>query len=332
MFLVLALFLELRLAFWVSLGIPISFLGAVALMPGLGVSVNVLSLFGFVLVLGIVVDDAIIVGENSYRHQEEHGDGLRGSIEGAYEIAKPVTFAVLTTVAAFSPLLFVPGTMGKVFRVIPLVVIPCLLFSLVESLNILPAHLSHIPRRVRPGPWRRFQSHFANGLKRFVQAVYGPVLEAALRWRYLTASIGVGAMIVTIGLVLSGRPAFRFMPSIEAPMISASVTMPQGAPVEATGEAVSKLEAGAGRLRERLLEETGRDYFVHVLAAVGDQPMASRGGGPAGPGPGMASATAPAGGCSFSATTTSGTPRPCATPASRSSTPPRCALPSRRWP
>ena len=133
-----------------------------------------LSLFGFVLVLGIVVDDAIIVGENIYRHQEEHGDGLRGSIEGADEIAKPVTFAVLTTVAAFSPLLFVPGMLGKVFRVIPLVVIPCLLFSLLESLNILPAHLSHIPKRVRRGPWRRFQSHFANGLKSLVRAVYCP--------------------------------------------------------------------------------------------------------------------------------------------------------------
>ena len=129
-----------------------------------------LSLFGFVLVLGIVGDDAIIVGENIYRHQEEHGDGMRGSIEGAYEIAKPVTFAVLTTVAAFSPLLFVPGMMGKIFRVIPLVVIPCLLFSLVESLNILPAHLSHIPKRDRRGPWRRYQSRFADGLKRFVQA------------------------------------------------------------------------------------------------------------------------------------------------------------------
>ena len=113
MFLVLALFLELRLAFWVSLGIPISFFGAIALMPGLAVSVNVLSLFGFVLVLGIVVDDAIIVGENIHRHQEEHGDGLRGAVEGAYEIAKPVTFAVLTTVAAFSPLLFVPGVLGQ---------------------------------------------------------------------------------------------------------------------------------------------------------------------------------------------------------------------------
>ena len=145
------------------------------------VTVNVLSLFGFVLVLGIVVDDAIILGENIYRHQEEHGDGIRGSIEGAYEIAKPVTFAVLTTVAAFSPLLFVPGMMGKIFRVIPLVVIPCLLFSLVESLNILPAHLSHTEARPSRSVARRFQSRFADGLKRFVQAVYCPVLETALR-------------------------------------------------------------------------------------------------------------------------------------------------------
>ena len=282
-FLVLALFLELRLAFWVSLGIPISFLGALALMPGVDVSINVLSLFGFVLVLGIVVDDAIIVGENIYRHQEEHGDGMRGAIEGAYEIAKPVTFAVLTTVAAFSPLLFVPGVLGKVFRVIPLVVIACLLFSLLESLNILPAHLSHIPKRGRPGPWRRFQRVFANGLTRIAHRIYCPVLEAALRWRYVTASVGVGVMIVTIGMVLSGLPGFRFMPSIEANVISASVTMPQGAPVEATAAAVAKLEAGAARLRRRLIEETGRDYFRHVLAAVGDRPMAARGGGPTGP-------------------------------------------------
>ena len=110
------------------------------MLPGLDVSFNMLSLLAFVLVLGIVVGDAIIVGENIYRHQEEHGNGLRGAIEGAREIARPVTFAVLMTVAAFSPLLFVGGMMGKVLRVIPLVVIPCLLFSLLESLNILPAH------------------------------------------------------------------------------------------------------------------------------------------------------------------------------------------------
>ena len=164
-FIVLALFLDLRLALWVSLGIPISFLGAIALMPSLDVSINVMSLFAFVTVLGIVVDDAIIVGENIFRHQEDHGEGLRGSIEGGQEIAKPVIFAVLTTVAAFSPLLFVPGMMGKIFRVIPLVVIPCLLFSLIESLGILPAHLSHLRKQGRPGVWRRFQGLFANGLK-----------------------------------------------------------------------------------------------------------------------------------------------------------------------
>ena len=122
-FIVLTLFLELRLAVWVSLGIPISFLGALALLPGLDVTINIMSLFAFILVLGIVVDDAIIVGENIFRHQEEHGEGLRGSIEGGQEIAKPVVFAVLTTVAAFLPLMFVPGMMGKIFRIIPLIVI-----------------------------------------------------------------------------------------------------------------------------------------------------------------------------------------------------------------
>ena len=282
-FVVLALFLELRLAFWVSLGIPISFLGAIALMPGFDVSVNVISLFAFILVLGIVVDDAIIVGENIYRHQEDHGEGLRGSIEGAREISKPVTFAVLTTVAAFMPLMFVPGMMGKIFRVIPLVVIPCLLFSLVESLGILPAHLSHIPKRGKPGPWRRFQQFFANGLKLFVRKCYQPLLEGALTWRYVTASTGIATLILTGGMVLGGWTNFHFFPSIEADFMAASVTMPQGTPADVTSQAVEKMEAGAARLRARLLQETGMDYFRHVSTSIGDQPMAARGPGPLGP-------------------------------------------------
>ena len=282
-FVVLALFLELRLAFWVSLGIPISFLGAIALMPGFDVSINVISLFAFILVLGIVVDDAIIVGENIFRHQEDHGDGLRGSIEGAREISKPVIFAVLTTVAAFMPLMFVPGMMGKIFRVIPLIVIPCLLFSLLESLGILPAHLSHIPKRGAPGPWRRFQQLFANGLKTFVRKCYQPTLEAALEWRYVTAAIGLATLILTGGMVLGGWTNFHFFPSIEADFMAASVTMPQGTPVDLTSAAIEKVEAGAARLRARLEQETGMDYFRHVSASVGDQPMSSRGGGPMGP-------------------------------------------------
>ena len=278
-FIILMLFLELRLAFWVSLGIPISFLGAIALMPGLDVSVNIISTFAFILVLGIVVDDAIIVGENIYRHQEEHGDGLRGSIEGAREIATPVTFAVLTTVAAFMPLMFVPGMMGKIFRVIPLIVIPALLFSLIESLGILPAHLSRIPkRRSAPGPWRRFQGLFSNGLKRFIRRVYAPFIELAMRWRYVTAAIGLATLILTGGMVLGGWATFHFFPSIEADFMSVAVTMPQGSPAAVTGGAVARLEEGAARVRARLLDETGMDYFRHVSVAVGDQPMGSRGG------------------------------------------------------
>ena len=278
-FLVLALFLELRLAFWVSLGIPISFLGMIMLMPGLDMTANVVSTFAFILVLGIVVDDAIIVGENIFRHQEGHGDGLRGSIEGAQEIATPVVFAVLTTVAAFTPLMFVPGMMGKMFIFVPLVVIPCLLFSLVESLNILPAHLAHGVKRRRPGGWRRFQRLFADGLMTFVKRVYQPGLTLALRWRYLSLAVGVSTLIVTVGMVLAGWVAFHFFPSPEEEVIAASVTMPQGTPASVTSAAVGKLEVGANRLRREVRDLTGADVFRHIYTAVGDQPMAARGPG-----------------------------------------------------
>ena len=282
-FAVLALFLELRLAFWVTLGIPVSFLGAVALMPGLDVSVNDISLFAFIVVLGIMVDDAVIVGENIRRHQERHGDGLRGSIEGAQEVAKPVIFAVLTTAAAFLPLMFVPGIVGRSLRVIPLVVIPCLLFSLVESLGILPAHLSHPSRRGAPGAWRRVQRRVAAGLAWLVRAAYRPLLDAALRWRYVTAASGVATLILAGGMVLGGWAAFRFLPPVEADFMTAAVRMPLGSPVDSTSAAVGRLEDGAARLRERLARETGMDYVRHVAATVGDQPMLARAGGPVGP-------------------------------------------------
>ena len=191
-FLLLALFLELRLAFWVSLGIPISFLGAIMLMPMLDVTVNVMSLFAFLLVLGIIVDDAIIVGENIYSHQERHGDGLRGAIEGAKEIATPVIFSVLTTVAAFMPLMFVPGMMGKIFRVIPLIVIPGLLFSLVESLDILPAHLSHIPK----GGATRPLAPFPAAVREWPDAVHPPRIQAESRVRPAVAVSDGGSRAV----------------------------------------------------------------------------------------------------------------------------------------
>ena len=277
-FVVLTLFLDMRLAFWVSLGIPIAFLGAFALMPGLGVSVNMVSCFAFILVLGIVVDDAIIVGENIHRHQESHGDGLRGAVDGAREIGKPVVYAVLTTAAAFLPLLFVTA-FGQMFQVVPLVVLPCLLFSLLESLGILPAHLAHGRRRRRAGPWRRLQQRIAGGLLWFVRRVYEPALESALRWRYVTAALGLATLILTGGLALGGATNFQFAPSIENEFMTASITMPLGTPAEATAAAVAKFEAGAVRLRASLEAETGVDYFRHVATMIGDQPVLARGGG-----------------------------------------------------
>ena len=279
---VLTLFLEVRLAFWVSLGIPIAFLGAIALMPGLGVSMNMVSSFAFLLVLGIVVDDAIIVGENIYRHQRERGDGLRGAVEGVREICRPVIFAVLTTVVAFLPLLFVPGLAGDMFGVIPLVVVPCLLFSLLESLGILPAHLAHTRRRRTAGSWFRFQQRIADGLVWVARSVYEPMLEVALRWRYVTVAIGIATLTLTGALVLSGRLAFRFFPSVESEFITVAVTMPLGTPMEATLQAVAKFEAGASRLRAGLAEETGRDHFRHVATIVGDQPLAAGSASPTG--------------------------------------------------
>ena len=278
-FVMLALFLELRLAFWVSLGIPISFLGAIMLMPGWDITANVVTTFAFVMVLGIVVDDAIIVGENIYRHQQRHPDRLQGAVEGAQEIAKPVVFAVLTTVAAFSPLLFVPGMMGKMMIFVPMIVIPCLLFSLVESLNILPAHLAH-RRPHRPGLWLSFQRLFANGLERFIDGVYRPALAFSLRWRYLALAVGVSTLILTGGMVAAGWIAFHFFPSPEAEVITASVTMPLGTPPETTSAAVQRLEDGAARLDREVREQTGASVVRHVYAAVGDQPLGGDGPGP----------------------------------------------------
>ena len=282
-FVVLALFMRLRLAFWVAVGIPVAFLGAIALIPGLGVSVNAISLFAFILVLGIVVDDAVVVGESIRRHQELDGRGLRGAIGGVQEVAGPVIVAALTTAAAFLPLAFVPGIMGRALSVIPLIVIPCLLFSLIESLGILPAHLSHFSRRKSLGLWPRLQRHVAGGLEWFVAAVYQPLLDVALRWRYVTAAAGVSTLLVTGGMALGGWASFRFMPNIEADSITAAVRMPEGSPAGLTSAAIDRLEASAARLRERLVLETGLDHLRHMAATVGDQPILASAGGPLGP-------------------------------------------------
>lgn len=276
---VLGIFLRPSAAFWVAVGIPISFLGAITAMSVLDVSIHPISLFGFVMVLGIVVDDAIVVGENIFRHRELGKSRQRAAVEGVREVATPVLFAVLTNMAAFAPILWAPGETGNLVRSIPIVIIAALFFSLLESLYVLPAHLSHLPSpeeaargRGVVAAWSRFQSGFHQRLNRLVEKLYLPLMKTALEWRYLSVAAVVALLVLSVGLVAGGVVKFTFFPTIEADEVTAFVTMPQGTTVERTRAAVRDVERKARELRETLREETGETAVVHVVTSLGEQP------------------------------------------------------------
>ena len=283
-FIVLALFLRLRLAFWVALGIPVSFLGALAVLPLAGISINVISLFSFILVLGIVVDDAIVVGESIFTRQQGHEDGLTAAIEGTQHVAVPVIFGVLTTVVAFAPFLGVEGTGGRIVENIPYVVIPCLIFSLIESQLILPFHLSHMsPAGTKPRywmrPWERLVGAVSSGLAWVIDRVYRPTLEFCLAWRYLTVSLAVTTLLLTVGLIGGGWVKFIFMVQDESNKVLIALTMPQGTPANVTAEAISALEADVLTLKQRVSGGSEQPLMRHVLTSLGELPP---GGGPDG--------------------------------------------------
>jgi multidrug efflux pump subunit AcrB len=283
----LALFLNFRLAFWTTLGIPISFFGGLWLLPYFDVTINMISLFAFIVVLGIVVDDAIVVGENIFEYLEQGMKPLDAAIRGVREMAMPVTFAIITTVAAFAPLLFVSGTMGKVMRQIPVVVIAVLLASLVEALLILPAHLSGdgalFNRITRPitgfldGLQRRMQAL----LKWWVQGAYRKSLTFALEWRYLTVSIAMVALFLCVSLVAGGFLKFSFMPKVDADNMIAALTMPQGTPAAQTEAALRRMQEAAQQVAAEYDENSpeGAPSIVrHISATVGQQPSVGRRG------------------------------------------------------
>ncbi len=287
-FLVLALFLRFRLAFWVTMGIPISFMGAVWMLPELDMSINMLSLFAFILVLGIVVDDAIVVGESIYTEQKKGGTLLEGAIRGANRVATPVTFAILTTIAAFAPLLNLPGMFGKFFRVMPTVVIPILIFSWIESKIILPSHLAHGGRLAEKlasiAPfrwWVALQTMFERGMMGFAQRIFSPLLEVCLRWRYLTHAVVISTMLLVVGLVQGHYVRFVDFPKIDGDIVAAQLTMPLGTPAATTEEAVRAMERAALQVqREMLIEReddsgksTSDDVVRHFMTAVGEQPF-----------------------------------------------------------
>ncbi len=280
---ILALLLEPRLAFWVTLGIPISFLGAALLLPSVDVSINLISLFAFIVALGLVVDDAIVVGEAIYRRRQESKSYAEAAIAGVRDVAQPVLFSIATTCIAFTPMLFVPGVAGQFFRNIPLVVILVLAVSLVESLLILPAHLSHpMPRALEviltPFIWlmkKARSDRVSEKLEEFVDRRYVPAVRAATKWRYVTLAVAVFALLLVVGLQAGGRLGFRFLPDIQDDQIRASVELPVGTPFSKTLEIQRQVVEAA----QRAVPDDDAGILQGVLSDVGiisarDQPSA----------------------------------------------------------
>ena len=256
-FLALALFLQIRLALWVALGLAVSFAGTFLVMQVLGVSISMFSLMAMVLALGIVVDDAIVVGENVYSERERGSAGLTAAVRGTQRIAGPVIFSVLTTVTAFSVLLTVPGPIGAIGLSIPIVVIAVLMLSLVESLLVLPNHLAHLPPPREPESWagravKRIQQAVDATLKRVVDGPLDSTLRFAVAAPAVVLAATAGLMLLSATVVGTGLIRYEFLPQIEGDIVSANIEMPVGTPSERTAGVAEQLEASGRRVLEAL--------------------------------------------------------------------------------
>jgi len=251
------LFLRPVVALWVTLGIAAAFMGAIAVAPYLGITLNMVSLFAFLLVIGIVVDDAIVVGESAYFHVENGMSGERAAIGGANMVVKPVYFAVITTIMMFVPFMLITGPFRAITEQISLVVIAVLVFSLIEAFFILPAHLRHLKRREENlGLLMRLQKRIADSLVSFASNVFRPVVAALIKFRYITVSVFIGLMIMSIGLLKAGIAPVSMLPEVEGDMISFRASFPEGTTFERRNEVRKQVDEGI-----RLLNENGQDDF-----------------------------------------------------------------------
>lgn len=268
--LVLGLFLRPSLAFWIVIGIPVGFAGGVLMMPWFGITANVMSLFGYIIVVGIVVDDAIVTGENIYAKVKDGLPSLEAAVVGTKEVATPVTFGALTTMVAFIPLLFFDGTWGDFAKQIPPVVAPVLFFSLIESKLILPAHLKHLRLVQRDNVFSRFQTGIANGLERFITKVYQPSLEWAVNNRAIVLA-GFAAMALAMtGYCVGGRMGFVSFPTVDRQRITAYFRLPGNTPITTTDVYVQRIAAGVDQLKKDFVDPgTGESLIRNVQTVAG---------------------------------------------------------------
>ncbi|MCA9129399.1 MAG: efflux RND transporter permease subunit [Planctomycetales bacterium] len=265
---ILALFLEFRLAFWVMMGMVVSFVAGLLFLPLADVSVNMISLFGFLVVLGIVVDDAVVVGENVYEKRQTTQDYQRAAIEGTQEVAAPVVFSILTNIVAFVPLMFIPGETGKFWGPLPIVVIIVLTLSLMESLFILPSHLAHTRVGQRRGLalWLHDgQQRFSRLFNRLVEFTYQPILHFCLRYRYITACVALSLFLLVGGYATSAHMGMILMPEVSADEIEAGVRMPVGTTQDQSAEIARVVtEASLRMFEEHNLYEVAEGIKTNV--------------------------------------------------------------------
>lgn len=274
-FLVLALFLRPSLAALVAVGIPVSFAGGIIMMPYLDVSINMITLFAFILVLGIVVDDAIVVGENVYGKIKEGMNPKKAAWFGTHEVGVVVIFGILTTMTAFTPMIGLDGVSGKIWPNIPYVVIPVLFFSLLQSKFVLPAHLAFLKNRIdgdKVGLITWVQHRVADSLEWFIEHIYRPVLRVCMSYKYVVFVGFIASFMLAIFLA-KYRMRFDFLPGVEGDIISAKLEMPFGVQFEKTHEAIGQLEKAAQRVGEKFQKENGKPVTVHILASSGTQPF-----------------------------------------------------------
>ncbi|MBI1317357.1 MAG: AcrB/AcrD/AcrF family protein [Candidatus Hydrogenedens sp.] len=265
---ILSIFLEFRLAFWVAMGIPTAFLGTLLFLPWFDVSINMVSMFAFILALGIVVDDAIVAGENIYEYRMRGMSHLEAAFRGARDIAIPISYSIITNIVAFIPLATVPGTFGKIWGVIPVVVITAFCLSWLEAMLILPAHLAHVKEGGRSGIGAKIhhlQQMIANGFTLFAERVYGPVLAFAMNWRYGTIAIMMAILGLVLSIPASGRMGFILMPQVEGEYAQATAVLPVGAPLDDVLKVRDKMVDSA---RVVLAENGGEKLGTGVFALV----------------------------------------------------------------
>lgn len=294
-FILLALFLEFRLAFWVSLGIPICVLGAGIVLLGTGQTLNMLSMFAFLMALGIVVDDAIVVGENIYAHRKMGKPFVEAAVDGCVEVLPSVTTAIFTTIIAFMPFFFVSGVMGKFIAVMPVAIIAMLAISLIEAATALPCHLAHgehkkaktLPQHVMGALSRTFApliaiidrgSHFCGSIMDwFGDHVYLPTLRFLLRYPLLGLGGGVGLLLVTVGVVRAGLIPFNPFPKTDSNQILAQIVYPDGTPAQITDSATKRIERAARQVSQEIYEERLRTEDPGALEQVSDDPLSPKG-------------------------------------------------------